>query len=101
MESDVPFFFFSVRALVARLVVFSLGIVTVVIDSDGMNCCQRSAQDRKATGAQPGWILSRDVVVVGGSSRGGESHGGPPKALLCLFWVLQGVGERATRAHCE
>jgi hypothetical protein len=28
-EEYIPFFFFSVRALVARLVVFSLGIVKV------------------------------------------------------------------------
>jgi hypothetical protein len=31
---DIPFFFFSVRALVARLVVFSLGMVKVVVGSD-------------------------------------------------------------------
>jgi hypothetical protein len=31
---DEPFFFFSVRALVARLVVFSFGIMAVVKDSD-------------------------------------------------------------------
>jgi hypothetical protein len=30
----VPFFFFSVRALVARLVVFSLGMVEVAVGSD-------------------------------------------------------------------
>jgi hypothetical protein len=32
--SDIPFFFFSVRALVARLVVFSLGMVKVGVVSD-------------------------------------------------------------------
>jgi hypothetical protein len=31
---NIPFFFFSVRALVARLVVFSFGMLTVGVDSD-------------------------------------------------------------------
>jgi hypothetical protein len=35
---DVPFFFFSVRALVARLVVFSLGMVKTGVDSERVNC---------------------------------------------------------------
>jgi hypothetical protein len=30
MNEDEPFFFFSVRALVARLVVFSLGMMALV-----------------------------------------------------------------------